>query len=328
MLWIKIKYKLKLLFHIMLFKLGFGKYLLKNKYGERIIVFHGIDQKGETRFNSRFVSKVYFENFIQYITTHFNVISLDDFYAKKFKKNTLNIALTFDDGYANNYEYAIPILKQYNVPASFYVTSIHEETNHLWADYVDLVSFYTNKKTITFNGKQFVKNKKNEFISNGHSLKSILKTLPYEKIKVIYTIFEEEWTEIQKKSLNDYWQLMSFNQIDEINKNKLFTIGAHGSTHSNLIRIPIQEAKNEILQSKSILEKICNQKIDVFAFPFGYYTTELIEYCLEIGYKKVLLVDYYNIDEKNDAFTQNRFVINPYISFENQIAYLLKGSYY
>ncbi|NHN27441.1 polysaccharide deacetylase family protein [Flavobacterium jejuense] len=302
--------------------------LLRNRYGERIIVFHGIDQKGETRFNSRFVSKVYFENFIQYISTHFNVISLDDFYAKKFKKNTLNIALTFDDGYANNYEYAIPILEKYKVPANFYITTIHSQANYLWADYIDLVSHISQKTTINFNGIQFMKNKKSEFISNGISLKSILKTLSYEKIEVIYTIFEEEWTEIQKKSLNDYWQLMQLKQIEEINKNKLFTIGAHSSTHTNLIRIPIEEAKNEILQSKNILEKICKQQIDEFAFPFGYYTNELIDYCLEIGFKKILLVDYNNINEKNNVFTQNRFVINPYITLENQIAYLLRGSYY
>jgi peptidoglycan/xylan/chitin deacetylase (PgdA/CDA1 family) len=328
MIWIKIKYRVRLLFQIFTFKIGFGKFLLKNRYGERILVFHGVARKSKNQFNSRFVSVTYFEKFIQYITTHFNVVSLDDYYAGKLKKGTLNIAITFDDGYANNYEYAVPILEKYNVPASFYITTIHDKSNYLWADYIDLVSFFTPKKTINFDGIQFTKNKKSEFMSNGISLKSILKTLPYEKIKLIYPIFEDDWIEIQKKDLKDYWQLMSLEQANEINKKNLFTIGAHSFTHSNLTKITLEEAKKEILQSKNILERVCKQNIEEFAFPFGFYTNELIDYCTEVGFKKILLVDYNTPEEKNNEFTINRFVINPYVSLENQIAYLLRGTYY
>jgi peptidoglycan/xylan/chitin deacetylase (PgdA/CDA1 family) len=34
-----------------------------------------------------------------------------------------NIIITFDDGYRDNFLYAAPILKKYNVPATFFVTS-------------------------------------------------------------------------------------------------------------------------------------------------------------------------------------------------------------
>lgn len=328
MLWLRIKYRLGLLYKTILFKLGFGKLLLKDRYGERILVYHGIDEVGETKYNSRFISKAFFEEFIKYITTHYNVISLDDFYQKKFKKNTLNIVLTFDDGYLNNYKYAVPILKKYNVPACFYITTIHEKAPYLWADFLDLVSYHTQKEEVILERNLYQKNHKKEFIWNGISMKNVAKALPYDILKIIYAIFKEDWEALPPKKYEDYWKLMNAQQLKEIADHPLFTIGAHGETHASLTDIPLAEAKQEILYSKQQLEQICKQPITEFAFPFGYYNQELAEYCEKIGFERLLLVDYNTEkDAKNEAW-QNRFVMNPYISMEKQLACLLKGSYF
>lgn len=328
MLWMRIKYRLGLLYKTMLFKLGFGKLLLKDRYGEHILVYHGIDSVGETRFNSRFISKVFFEEFIKYITTHYNVISLDDFYQKKFKKDTLNIAITFDDGYLNNYKYAVPILEKYKVPACFYITTVHEKAPYLWADFLDLVSYHTDKEEVVFERNLYQKSVKKEFIWNGVSMKNVAKALPYEVLKLIYKVFEDDWKALPPENFEDYWKLMNAAQIKEIADNPLFTIGAHGETHASLVDIPLADAKREILTSKQQLETICKQPITEFAFPFGYYNHKLADYCTEIGFERLLLVDYTTkADAKNEAY-QHRFVMNPYISLEQQLACLLKGSYF
>lgn len=328
MLWLRIKYRLGLLYKTILFKLGFGKLLLKDRYGERILVFHGIDKVGETKYNSRFISKVFFEEFIKYITTHYNVISLDDFYQKKFKKDTLNIAITFDDGYLNNYTYAVPILEKYNVPANFYITTIHEKAPYLWADFLDIVSYHAPKKEVVLERNLYQKNSKHEFIWNGISMKNVAKALPYDVIKMIYEIFADDWKALPPKAYEDYWMLMNAQQIKEISAHPLFTIGAHGETHASLIDIPLAEAKEEIRKSKAQLENICGKSVMEFAFPFGYYNDELVDCCKEIGFKKVLLVDYNTKKDAREESTRNRFVMNPYISLEQQLACLLKGSYF
>ena len=328
MLWMRIKYRLSLLYKTVLFKIGFGKHLLKDRYGERILVYHGIDTIGETSYNSRFISQHSFEAFIKYITANYNVISLDDYYNKKFKKSTLNIALTFDDGYLNNYTYAIPILKKYNIPANFYITTIHEKAPYLWADFLDIVSYYTNKKEVVFEKNSYQKNSKNEFVFNGISLKNKAKTLTYSSIKDIYTVFENDWKALPPKKYADYWKLMNTEQLKEIANHPLFTIGAHGETHASLTDVSLKEAKKEILNSKKTLEKICNKPIEEFAFPFGYYNTELAKYCEDIGFKRLLLVDYNCEVDANNTSWKNRFVMNPYISLEQQLACLLKGSYF
>lgn len=328
MLWMRIKYRLSLLHKSLLFKIGFGKLLLKNRYGERILVYHGIDAVGETRYNSRFISKDNFEAFIKYITRNYNVISLNDYFSKNFKKDTLNIALTFDDGYLNNYTYVIPILKKYNVPANFYISTVHEKAPYLWPDFLDIVSYHTNKKEIVIGNTTYHKNSKNEFINNGISLKNRAKTLSYKSIKGIYEIFADDWKTLPPDDYKDYWNLMNAEQIKDISNHPLFTIGAHGETHASLIDIAFEEAKQEILNSKKALEKICNKPIEEFAFPFGYYNTKLAKYCEDIGFKRLLLVDYNSDDDKKNETWKNRFVMNPYISLEYQLACLLKGSYF
>ncbi|MEM6720225.1 MAG: polysaccharide deacetylase family protein [Bacteroidota bacterium] len=325
--WTRFKYQLGLFYKTVLFKLGFGKLLLKNRYGEHILLFHGIDAVGETNYNDRFVSKAFFEEFIQYISTHYNVISLNNFYQKKFKKDTLNIAITFDGGYLNNYKYAVPILEKYNVPASFFITTIHGKAPYLWTDFLDIVSYHTDKTEIILERNLYHKNEQHEFIWNDISMKNVAKALPYDVLEMIYKIFKDDWEALPPIKYEEYWMLMNAQQIKEIADHPLFTIGAHGETHASLVDIPIEEAKQEILNSKIQLETICKQPITEFAFPFGFYNQELAYYCKEIGFEQLLLVDY---NTKNDAQNdkwKNRFVINPYISMEQQVACLLKGSY-
>lgn len=68
------------------------------------------------------------------------------------------------------------------------------------------------------------------------------------------------------------------------------TIGAHTHTHPNLAAVPLEEAKNEIRTSKSILEDILREPVTHFAYPFGmrrHFSRHLMRYCFESGFKTV-----------------------------------------
>jgi peptidoglycan/xylan/chitin deacetylase (PgdA/CDA1 family) len=328
MLWLKLRYRLALYYRSLLFNLGLGKILLKNRPGACLVVFHGVDIKGAVDLNSRFVSREYLERFIKYIASNFNVISVADFYAEKFEKDTFNLALTFDDGYLNNFKYVIPLLEAYHLPASFYITTIHTQKNFLWPDFLDLVTNATKRKTIEFEGKTYQKKRKSEFEHKGQTLKSRCKELPYSQISELYRLFAEDWKQLQGTYSEDYWKLMTIEQIRQIAAHPLFSIGCHGHTHANLVAINFRDAQHEIRQSKSWLEKICGREIEEFAFPFGYYNMGLVEYCESLGFNKILLVDYNErLDASNEAMKE-RIVINPHLALEHQIACILKGSYY
>jgi peptidoglycan/xylan/chitin deacetylase (PgdA/CDA1 family) len=152
--------------------------------------------------------------------------------------------------------------------------------------------------------------------------------LEFSKIKGLYALLEEDWKAIERKDLADYWQLMNKAQLKKIAHHPLFTIGAHGWTHANLEGIDIEAAKAEILNSKKKLETMAGKTIDEFAFPFGFYTNELVAYAENIGFSKVLLVDYKTEEAACEEATRERFVMNPYISQRQQLLCLLRGAYY
>ena len=65
---------------------------------------------------------------------------------------------------------------------------------------------------------------------------------------------------------------MSWNDIKMIAQDPLVTIGAHTVNHFPLKQIKITELRNEVLNSKKILEKEILQPVEHFAYPFGKAT--------------------------------------------------------
>lgn len=114
---IKLKYYSKYVWRSFLLRSGGKKFLYKSQAENRILVFHGIDEIGNKKYNSRYISQSFFEKLIKYCKLNFNIISLSDYTLSdytlsKYKNDKLNIAITFDDGYLNNYDLAVPILNK------------------------------------------------------------------------------------------------------------------------------------------------------------------------------------------------------------------------
>ena len=76
----KIRYKLQCLATDGLCKMGFRSLILKERPGNRIVVYHGIDQVGQTHLNARFLSVNLFEQQIRYFKQHFSVLPLKNLF--------------------------------------------------------------------------------------------------------------------------------------------------------------------------------------------------------------------------------------------------------
>lgn len=72
-----------------------------------------------------------FDAYCQFFKSHFNVVSLRDLIVKLEQGSKLNreLAITFDDGYLDNFENAAPVLERLGLPATFFIVTQWMGTN-------------------------------------------------------------------------------------------------------------------------------------------------------------------------------------------------------
>src|SRR5690242_21731028 len=101
-------------------KAGIYNQLYRNAIGERMLIYHGICKKDHTRFSPTFLELQTFEAHLQFFKKHFSVVSLEEYFEHKIS-NRFTVCLIFDDGLANKLHHVLPLLENYQLPASFFI---------------------------------------------------------------------------------------------------------------------------------------------------------------------------------------------------------------
>lgn len=320
----RISNKLNRTFTDIVFKTNLEKLIFSKKKGAVILCYHGVDLHEDKRFNMRFFSNKTLEKHFFYLKKYTNVISIKDYFDQKWDENRLNVAITFDDGYRNNYLYLKPLVEKYELPVSIYITGLNNTPyNFLWADFADLVLYFTKRDAFVIGNQEFRKTETRNFINNeGLSTKLKIKEVGnWEYKEEFFKLFESEFLEIQNKpELKDYWQIMSDEEIQSCSKSPFISIGSHSFYHNNLDNISLTDAKKELIHSKSYLESLTQQPITELAYPDGAYTEELALYGnQELGFDKQLALSFRFKDDGNKPFMRSRTGLYPVDSIPNQL---------
>lgn len=208
-----------------------------------------------------------------------------------------SIVITFDDGYADNFHEALPILVDMEVPATFFVTAgaIGSQREFWWDELERLIlapsalpdwfrldgggiSKPTEWATRTPNDRM-------KLYADMHSM--ITKS---NDVNLCGRIIRElhHWSELGEKGRNTH-RPMDRLELEALAQNTLATIGAHGMTHLPFSRLSPPRQQEEIVSSKRLLETWLGRDISVFSYPFGSkrdYTPTSVQLVREAGYTK------------------------------------------
>ena len=238
------------------------------------------------------------------------------------------VILNTHDGFENNLSIALPILERYNLPATIFITTIHQHGyDILWPDALDLCTPLLPDNW-NFEGLELTK-KRNEFFISGHvRLKSWLSRQP-ARVKQNFMEALDPYLNTMKETaeLHVYWKLLNKEQLKTLARHPLITIGLHGSWHNNLGEISHSEACEELSAAKTYLESLIEQDVKYLAYPDGSYTRMLLDAAEQLGFEQQFAVEYLFEEDINDPRIERRLGINPFISLNNQIHAINKGTY-
>lgn len=212
-----------------------------------------------------------FDAQMSYLAANFQVLSLTEIINRIRQGLGIppgTVAVTFDDGYRDNYVYAQPILNKYNCPATLFTATSYIGTEKLmWNDKLALAMKCSSQKSITIPGstQSISLLSVPEKIAALEYILETLKMLP-EPDKL--TLVEEIFNRLYNKQPKSEPLMLSWNELKRMAQEG-WDVGSHTANHVILTRIPFCQAKDEIRSSGSILERELDRPIRLFAYPNG-----------------------------------------------------------
>jgi peptidoglycan/xylan/chitin deacetylase (PgdA/CDA1 family) len=305
---------------------GLSRRWLRRARGAAIVVYHGICEKQPLRFNNIFLTRATLAQHFRLYREYFNVVSLDDYYRENFDPQRFNIALHFDDGYANNHRYVLPLLDQYRLPATFFLTAVREAGyDILWNDFLNMLA-RIGPDQLFFLGQRFYKARGifPRYVSGPDGV-GLWEMLRSEDFGAKAALLDQCYSlaPFRETVDTDYWLQMTETQIADLASSPWVTIGAHGYYHNDLARIDPADAEKEIVAGKRWLEKITGKPVTALAFPYGTYTPALVRAAKKASFTRLLPLAIHSAD----ASLRERLIVNPYVSVTNQLLNLIEKRY-
>jgi len=201
----------------------------------------------------------------------FEILSLDAALASlERERERPFVCLTFDDGYKDFTEHALPVLERHAAPFTLYVTTgFADRTARLW--WVELEEVIRALPVIeaTVRGERFSASSATdqEKAEAFKALYGLLRAGPEEELlDVIAGLLRRAGIE---PSAIPERLCLDWKAIATLARHPLATIGAHSLTHAMLAKHGPQMAREEMAESRRLIEAHIGKVVDHFAYPVG-----------------------------------------------------------
>lgn len=252
-----------------------------------ILIYHRIGPK-EDSWSLEPLNTKAFEKQLSCLAKNFEIVTLEklaDIIDQKSPPESRLAAVTFDDGYQDNFIHAYPVLEKYGVPATIFLTSgLIGSDSLFWWDHISYIIQHTSLKTIRLSGLgSYALHTSAQRRQAADAVIKKLKEYPEVRKKILINhLIKLAGVEIPGgtgKKLVLTWQ-----QVREMACNKI-KFGAHGVTHAILTKMPLSNAKREIINSKKEIERNIGETVLTFSYPNGSYNQNIIDILKTGGFK-------------------------------------------
>lgn len=240
-----------------------------------------------------------FERQIAWLARHFRFLSMDELVdhqrdGKPVPPNT--VVLTFDDGYVDNFAHALPVLERHHVPATIYLVTDSIETGELpWPQRLAWVIARTERDSLSLDLADPVRlpmGSVAERVRALRYLKEVRKTLSMrEQLELFQTVVDQCGIPTPKD------RMLNWDQVREMQKRGL-SFGSHTIHHPFMKRLPLEDARKELFESKRVMEERLGGTVRHFCFPHGSYGQEVGRLAQEAGYESYFIPG--GLDRTND----------------------------
>ncbi|HEX9658566.1 MAG TPA: polysaccharide deacetylase family protein [Bacteroidota bacterium] len=234
---------------------------------------------------------------LRYLRNHFEIIPLSYLVsgqhndAQDLRKKPLCV-LTFDDGWCDFYEYAYPILKVHEAPATVFLPTDFIGTDRwFWTDRVGCLldriaqSWNLAKCAWPFSDPLL---RELASISGTHETRlerAIALLKPY-RIEKIEEVLSELSATLGEDSTPAGRAFLSWEEVREMSRSGLVCFGSHTAGHPLLTTLTEEQVQHELRQSMDVLigHKVTNTNFISFSYPNGSFSDRLSEMVREAGY--------------------------------------------
>jgi peptidoglycan/xylan/chitin deacetylase (PgdA/CDA1 family) len=188
------------------------------------------------------------------------------------------VAVTFDDGYADNLHEARPVLDRHDVPATVFITSdyVGSEREFWWDDLERILllpATVPDRLLIRFRSitlEWAMTEPDSAGAPRERAYRSLLELLRgltgAERRAVLEDLARQVGVTTSGRRSH---RALSESEIIRLIDGGNITVGAHTRTHPSLGALPPSEQQSEIAGSRARLQEITGTSLSSFAFPFG-----------------------------------------------------------
>jgi peptidoglycan/xylan/chitin deacetylase (PgdA/CDA1 family) len=242
-----------------------------------IFMLHHVRPRRDAEFQPNHhleVAPEFLRAMLSHLRSHdIDIITLDEVHQRLVERRFSErfACFTLDDGYRDNRDFALPVFREFDAPATVYVASdFAEGTGRLWWIALEMVIARAASIEAEIGGAALRLDASTPAAKQAafDRLHHWLRGLPGEhdvqrEITALCTRHGVDETAISRELC------MSWDELKPFADDPLITIGAHTITHCNLARQTEAIASHEMAVSRARIESVLQRPAVHLAYPYG-----------------------------------------------------------